>query len=144
MKKLLGIVVLGLLWCNVSYPLEFFGKYKCVDWDFVNEKTKHPEEYAIFELGEEGISYDSFPDLLSSNEGNKGIIPKKKFFNSAYITEQDTDIFIETEDITITITFVYQKNTNIRKHSVSFAKGGYEYSEWIGTSVLYMHCEKIE
>ena len=35
MKKLLGIVVLGLLWCNVSYALDVFAKNKILDYNFV-------------------------------------------------------------------------------------------------------------
>ena len=45
MKKFLGIVVLGLLWCNISY---------CSEWLTYNSKNNSMESYNIITAKEFG------------------------------------------------------------------------------------------
>ena len=81
MKKLLGIVVLGLLWCNTSYA-ELITLTKCFYTDF-NEKSSY---------GIESFSYKNF----NEQKADPGVPYENKL------------VTLDTVVETITITIIYK------------------------------------
>ena len=77
MKKFLGIVVLGLLWCSVSFAADkFVGKWISDDTNSVREIKKDGEEYIVYLLysGRFFKKYDNEIDarFKKTNLGYKG------------------------------------------------------------------------
>ena len=152
MKKLLGIVVLGLLLSGCVSNSSYKGKYKCTDFDHLTLKTERPNEYVILLINKNKISYESFPKNLTLY--SKKITSKKKLFEykKEYLFNYEDEIHLEVEDQEITMYFHYAKDINKINpyygdrnytHRLYFYTGGFGNAEYIGLEELQMTCNKF-
>ena len=164
MKKLLGIVVLGLLWCNVSQATNKTIHLSCPSVIFINKKEEKFKEESSYKVGSNvGHSFLKFKDKKKTqwttvtifNQGNSipasdsniwKKIPPQKLLKEKFL-DTGSGLYFQMEDENFSLAWLIErkgKQFNLLQ-IVEVKNSGINYTTTSDKDFNnYQGCEKID